>query len=419
VRLKEAFWLVPFIVFFLAGAPIFAQDETPQDANDQAASPSDQASSPPSVDQLFEAPQGDTETTAGDAAVLLTAFHAQSLTVSGSLTAKAGGVVGFKDGQSSTGAYDGSYVFDMTPGLSIVPSLTFTSRPDETVRIQGTVAFPYSPSSSFSVAIQEMFFDYTLLNRVYFRIGMHTVCWGVSRLFAAGGDLMASSGTGLDIKANMPIGSGGITAVTLLPSSDISWRAMTYGLQGDLPFGKSELILSSTYFDKAAATPLLATAAFKTSLFGIDLFAEGVGSWARDPAPALSGIVSGFYWERVDPEFKVYGEYYYNAAGASWKDQRVALVAGADNVFGSPFTVALEWIHAFIDNSGYIIPGVSFDLWPHVSMQVGIPFRYGAPGSYYLVNQPPSIATASDAGDVLSWSQRYGIMFRLTLSTGF
>ena len=142
---------------------------------------------------------------------------------------------------------------------------------------------------------------------------------------------------------------------------------------------KSEILLSGTYID-SAATPLRSTLALKTSLFNVDLFAEGIGSWTRDMPIALPSFVSGFYWEHPEPEYKFYGEYYLNAGDTTLRDQRFALATGMDKAFGSPFTLGLEWTHAFIDDSGIIIPGVSFDPWPHVTVLVGVPCRYGAPG---------------------------------------
>ena len=364
------------------------------------------------VDQLFDAPQADIETQPIDTGQAA-AFHPQPLTISGSLNAVAGGIVGYIDQPSG-------YAFRMTPGISVVPSLTFVSRPDETIRMQGTVTFA---SLSFAPVVSEMFFDYTLHNLVYLRAGMHTVSWGVTRFFDGGGDLMAGSGSGLDIKAALPIGPGGVTVVALVPPqtnlAGLSWRSLTYGTQGDIPVGKSEFLLAATYLD-SATTPVKATAVFKTSLVGVDLFAEGIGAWARVAGFAIPSLVSGFYWELPQPELKFYGEYYFNANDPELADHRITLALGMDRAFGLPFNLGLEWTHAFKDNSGIVIPGVSFDLWPHVTAQVGVPVRYGSPGSFYLLNPPPTIATTTSANDILpTWSQRYGIMFRLTLSTGF
>jgi hypothetical protein len=388
------------------------------------------AASDSSVDQLFEAPQEDTETQSSDARQLLKAFHAQPLTVTGSFTSMAGLVTGYTDGKDSSGNYNGSYEYKTSPGLNFVPSLTFSARPDQTIRFQGTVSFPFASANMFEPAINEMFFDYTLQDMVYLRIGRHLVSWGVTRIFDAGGDLMAKSSDGLDFKATVPIGSGGVTAIVLTPQSIFTdtflWKDMTYGLQADLPIGASELILSGTYYGSDVdSTPLRATAVLKTSIFGVDLFAEGIGastfSWGSEvnANPALSGVVSGFFWERIDPEFRLYGEYYYDATDTSKKSQFVSLVAGANKAFGSPLNLGLQWTHAFKDNSGIVVPGFSVNLWPHTSMQIGFPFRYGAPGSFYLTNQSPSVQTSVVPNQVMQWYQRYGFLLRLNLSTSF
>lgn len=392
-----------------------------------------------SVDQLFDAPQADTETQSSDARQLLSPFHAQPLSVTGSFTSMAGIVGGYTDSTDAAGtAYTGGYEFRMTPGLSFVPSLTFSARPDETIRFQGTVSFPFAASEMFSPSINEMFFDYTLQDRVYLRIGRHLVSWGVTRIFGVGGDLMETSNQGLDIKATVPIGSGGMTGIMLAPqkifTEQFSWGDMTWGLQADVPIGKSEFILSGSYFGHDTDyTPIRATAAMKTSLFGIDLFAEGIGSstFSVRPkayvSPTFSGIVSGFFWERADPALKLYGEYYYGkyylfgdeTSESSAFKHFVSLVAGMDRVFGSPINIGIQWAHAFLDGSGIVVPGFSVNMWPHTSLQVGFPCRYGEPGSFYLRNQSPSVQTSVVPTPVLSWYQRYGILLRLNLSTSF
>jgi hypothetical protein len=381
------------------------------------------AASDSSVDQLFETPQADVETQSSDASQLISPFHAQPLTVTGALTAYAGGVAGVSDTKDASGNWNGGLSPSMSPGLSFVPSLTFAARPDESIRFQGTLSFPFATTNMFAPVINELFFDYTLFNEYYFRIGKHLVSWGVTRIFDAGGDLMENSSNGLNVKLNMPIGIGGITTVILTPasiSSSYSWKDFTYGLQGDIPIGKAELILSATgYRYDSDSLPFRGTAVLKTSLGPIDLFAEGVEAATLSLSPSLQSIVSGFYWERTDPEYKLYGEYYFNATDTSLRDHRASLVAGANQAFGSPFDIAIQWTHAFIDNSGIVVPGFSVDLWNHVSLQIGFPIRYGNPGSYFLVNSSPSVTTSVIPTDVLTWQERYGLLFRFKMTTGF
>jgi hypothetical protein len=379
------------------------------------------ASDSSSVDQLFDEPQADTETQSSDASQLISPFHAQPLTVTGALSATGGGVIGVTDAKDNSGAY---YLKpSMSPGLSFVPSLTFTARPDESIRFQGTIDFQFATTNMFAPEVDELFFDYTLLDKYYFRIGKHLVNWGVTRIFDVGGNLMENSSDGLNAKLNIPVGIGGVTGIMLTPaslSSGFSWKDLTYGLQGDIPIGKAELILSTTaYRYDSDSLPFRGTAVLKTSVGSLDLFAEGIGAATLSVRPSLQGILSGFYWERTNPEYKLYGEYYYNANDTSQIDQRFSLVAGTDKFLDSPFDIAVQWTHAFMDGSGIIVPGFSVALWNHVSLQVGFPIRYGAPGSFYLANSSPSVTTSVVPTNVLTWQERYGILFRLTMSTSF
>jgi hypothetical protein len=402
-----------FLCMPLAAQEAAASDSSAPSAETSGGNGNATASQGTSVDELFATAQDDTETEAGDAHDLLNVFHAQPLTVSGSISATAGGVVGLSDGTTSSGEY--TPVWDATPGLWIVPKLSFEARPDENSRVQGTVYF-YS-YNNFSPTISDLFFDYTLLDTFYFRIGKHTLGWGGSRYFDAGADLMSGSGSGINIKVSVPIGTGGMTAVLLSPASIGTWKTLTYGLQGDFPLYKSELILAGTCLP-SDTTPLKATAIFKTSVGGFDVFAEGVaGSSFEVNGAGLTAFVSGFYWDHSEPNIKVIGEYYFNLADSSYTDHRVTLVVQSDKIFGSSLNFGMQWAHEFSDNSGVVVAGVTSDLWPHVSMQFGIPFRYGAPGSFYLVNMPPSIATTGTV--TTTWYQRYGVIFRMSYSLSF
>lgn len=394
---------------------------------------------PTSVDELFANPQGDTEATTSDAKQLLAPFHAEPLSVAGSLETMAGGVIGFSDKADATGS-NGPYKLKVSPGMSFVPVMTFSARPDETVRFQGTASFPFQSSSTFAPTINEVFIDYTLQDKIYMRIGKHLVSWGVTRIFdVPDGDLMADSNDStnyLNIKMTVPIHSGGITGIVLSPPSIFdaspSWKEIIYGLQADVPIYHSELILSgSCYGDNTCADaftqPLNATAVFKTSFLGADLFSEGVWASNLDTSagngssirPIFTGWVSGFYRDWADHVLTLYGEYYIDATDTTWRSQYTSVVAKMDKVFGSSFDLALQWTNAYRDSSGIITPGFSADILPHIKMQIGFPCRYGKPGSYYLTQQSPEVQTAVVPTTQLSWLQRYGFLLRLTMSMNF
>lgn len=399
---------VPFLLFCLCivSWPLAAQDSGGTSADESAASTDQQ------IQDLFDTATEDTEANTVDAKQLLSVFHATPLTFSGSISATAGGVVGLSDATTDSGAY--TMVWDVTPGLTISPKIAFEARPDENSRFQGCVYF-YS-YNSFAPSVSEMFFDYTLLDTLYFRIGKHTIGWGGSRYFDAGADLMSASGNGINLKVGLPIGTGGLTAVVLSPASLAGWQNLTYALQGDLPIFNSELLLAATCLP-GATTPLKATAIIKSSILGFDVFAEGVAGSTFSPSDAaITGLVSGFYWDHSEPDLRIIGEYYFNAADTSYTDHRVTLVLQSSKIFGSSLDFGLQWAHEFSDNSGVVVAGVSSDLWSHVSMQFGLPFRYGAPGSFYMVNMPPSISTTSS---IVTWYQRYGVLFRLSYSLSF
>jgi hypothetical protein len=427
-------------------APLFSQESAPDSGVEPATPDSVQeagpapAEAPPaetsaaevpsasSVDDLFANPQGDTEAQTSDAKQLLQPFRAQPLTVTGTFYSTLGLIVGYSDTKNEDGTYNRADKLKTTPGLNFVPAMTFSARPDETIRFQGTLSFPFDSDDMFSPDINEMFFDYTWEDSIYLRIGKHLMSWGVTRIFDAGGDLMEDSNKDLGVKATVPIGSGGVSAVLLMPpsfmSDNYSWRELLGGMQISYPFGGTEFIVSGTYYDADDEDkPLRATAVAKTSFLGIDLFAEGIWASYMSTKPSLSlkpiinGIVTGFYWEQSG--IKLYGEYYVDARDTSWKSQFVSGVVGLDRAFGTPLNLVLQWSHAFLDGSGIVVPGFSVRLLPHISLQVGVPCRYGDPESYYLVNESPRVQTAVVPTTVFKWYQRYGVLLRLIMSTDF
>ncbi len=381
-------------------------------AEDGSTIPADDSSS---VDQLFTAPQADTVTKEGGSLLGKFDDH-QPITVTGSLQAMGGAVVGVSDGPTA-----GTYQFGMKPGMSITPSITFDARPDRTFRIHGTATAKYP--GDFAVGFSELFFDYTVKDSTYVRVGKQLIGWGITRLFDVG-DLMSDSDDGVAAKVYVPVDGIGITSVVLVKTSygitsdNVDFKSLGYGLQGDVPLGRSEMLFSGFYHD-ADSTPGKATATYKTSMLGVDLFAEGIGNFYKTKEPSFSGAVAGFYWEKIEPSLKIYGEYYFNGEDSSGTDHRASIVVGTNNIPGTPFKAAIQWTHAFMDNSGSVVPVLSFSPWPHVSMQYGLPVRYGAWGSYYVVNGSPIVQTTAEKNNALSWAQRIGFMFRLTLNVGF
>jgi hypothetical protein len=50
---------------------------------------------------------------------------------------------------------------------------------------------------------------------------------------------------------------------------------------------------------------------------------------------------------------------------------------------GGGWRPGVRWRHAFEDNSGEVIPGISGTIAPRLSLSIGTPVIYGAPGSFY------------------------------------
>ena len=93
------------------------------------------------------------------------------------------------------------------------------------------------------------------------------------------------------------------------------------------------------------------------------------------------------FWESDDRAWSLMVEYEFdqrvrNDRGA-YIGHRTGVAMRAPKVGGSTWRPAVRWEHAFQDDSGKVIPGISGTVAPSLSMSIGVPVVYGAPGTFY------------------------------------
>ena len=293
-----------------------------------------------------------------------------------------------------------------------------------------------------------MFFDYSVLDAVFFRIGIFDYTWGNSQFFQFG-NLPARSLPGwgglstlplwaqtnllttiptqnypVSLKMNIPMG---FNTLTLLARFDLlnygnppmgtspSPKDAGYGIEYDLVTGPIEWSLAGYYQWQLNPRTLLA---LKTSILGFDVSAEGtlaspvsINRFAisSDTTPgggiyvggALQYIyptaVVGVSREWTDAGIKVYAEYGYNgerAPGESWLldasgpgGHNSAMGARFTNLNGSGMTLNVLWQQNWSDGSGLVAPFIEFSPVGLASVQVGIPYLWGARTSEVASNR--------------------------------
>jgi hypothetical protein len=296
-----------------------------------------------------------------------------------------------------------------------------------------------------------MFIDYSVLESVFFRVGIFDYTWGNSQFFLFG-NLPSRSLLGWGInnlpfweknnlfttittqnypvsfKMSIPMGFNTLSFLARFDLLDYGNPPMEtspspkdagYGLQYDLVTGPIEWTVGGFYQWQLTPRALLS---MKTSLFGFDLSAET--TMAFPVTFSKSGIYSipttgggiqignvtleriyptwviGISREWSDPAIKLYAEYGYNGErdpgtpGTSWLTDETgpgghntAVGARFLNIAQSGFTLNLLWQQNWSDGSGLIAPFIEFSPVGLTSIQVGVPFLYGPNISEVIANR--------------------------------
>ncbi len=361
-------------------------------------------------DQVFETVPEDTVVPETPPANPVERFTTQSgIRWTGSFEAYAGFLAGWADP-----------AFSASPVAGMGSSLSFDARPAPYFRVWGTLSVSYAgslgsgdysqlPVPSFS----ELFCDYSVADVLFLRIGKQVVNWGASRFFAidnlparvpTAAHLIPDEGfdnsAGIGLKVGVPIGVHNITALMQVKESYLQDPSrprpgeVGYGLSGEVLLGNSELSVGGYYQQYLRPRALIMA---KTSFFGIDAQAEAIVAYTKGPGVAVSWV-GNLFWEQQDVRFRVAAEYIYNAESHQHyiddsqqgypTGHAVACLAGFREIFGTKIDVGVQWEHAFLDNSGIVIPAVVFKPWEHVSFTLGFPVLYG-PASGEIVTIDP------------------------------
>jgi hypothetical protein len=317
-------------------------------------------------------------------------------------------------------------------------SLFFDARPDKSFRVFGKLkaAYPFQIQTALpgaqvpNITVFELFSDFDWRDALFFRVGKHTIQWGVGYFFSPADVLnlapidpeepMAEREGPVSLKAQYPMGLSSFSLFLIV--NDVT-TPEEIGVAPKMEFmiGNWEIGIGGFYRNELAPRALLMASG---SLFGIDIFAEAAASWGADRsfiravAPSLEyplGIevysqkegvfvsgTAGFSWmsaEWWNPTIAV--QYYYNGYGyddsSLLPDALVQVAVGAMSVqdlmsFGRHYAAAslgfgkiadqdlgvyVFWMGNFSDGSGQISPSVTWKIFDYATISARIAFLYG------------------------------------------
>ncbi len=315
-----------------------------------------------------------------------------------SMRSRGGVNVGLRDWPDDTGAEDfrrkfgGNALFDMRARASVDYRPTGYQR----FFIQAESSMDEDSLDFSDPEIREAFVDYTLADRYFIRAGKQGATWGETRLLENPGNFMSNLRSGIGLRVSSPLGPGEATGVIYTTSGYVSdadgntdHRAFAYAGRFEASRGRNSFGLTGYY--RHRRNPPLRTGVYaKTSLGGVDFAAELINSWEaveagreRDPNlldPRNQFTANAIWDSEGDLGLQVIGEYQFDSDVPNYAGHLGGLGLRLRDVRWQP---GLRWYHAFEDNSGQFIAGLSRTVVPGVRMSISVPWLYGDPGTYY------------------------------------
>lgn len=266
--------------------------------------------------------------------------------------------------------WDGDLALDDSStslGASLMSTIFFDARPSEDFRVYGSAkaAYPFSTTTSDGTSVPnlsvfELFADFNLNDKVYFRMGKSTVKWGVGYFWSPADVINLEPINVLDaeeqregpvnFRVNVPLAGtqNNLYFYTILDSdyADIDFDTTALAAKAEFLLGNYEVGLGAYYrYDTAERAMLTLTG----PLGDFDVFGEAMAS--RGSAKtyvtgiATDGTISyrasddvrdslffsasaGFLYNNQNENITAVGQYYYNGEGYS-NTNRDALVSQA------------------------------------------------------------------------------------------
>jgi hypothetical protein len=324
-------------------------------------------------------------------------------------------------------------------------SLDFRVSPALRVRQVFQLAYP-----DYKLEVVEFFADYNVDDAVFFRVGRHTVNWGISRNFPFAnlpvllplkdidGDplITLTDAYSYALKIDIPIGIGGIQLLALTREAFMDeptnpqLEEFGYGLKYNLAFQWVDIDLGVYYHRSMPARSFLS---FKSTLpSGTEIYSEGVAAfsskdgsmernrpqhWDKSELSFALGLYDDFFSRKLSLNL----EYFFNGERdsrwlqpeTSFQEEEISNLLyghnGAINIIFKPgglgnLRFGVQCLYGFEDKTAKLVPGVSFAPVSNLNVYLGFPMALGSRyGIYYRQNadeknRPFSIVLAVSIG---------------------
>ncbi|MCF6335960.1 MAG: hypothetical protein L3J12_09480, partial [Spirochaetales bacterium] len=311
---------------------------------------------------------------------------------------------------------------------STTATFSVDARPEPWLRFYSSVVISLNEDTmSFNGPdVNELFIDYTFKDTVFSRVGRQSLTWGHGRLIGNPANLVSRVSEGIAVRVTLPVGTGTLNGVVYSrgawvnnPYSNINPLTYAYAGQWESSAGPLAFSLSSHFkMEDDAEEDIAAAGTLSFGIGSFDLAVDLTGHWDRKNfayKPANWEALGQFFWENGDGRWSVLGEYMFDSSVEAWRGHFAALGLKTPKL-ASGWQPSLRWKHAFQDNSGELIAGISGGIAPDLSLAVGIPLVYGIPGSYYRAEL---ITNLNSDGNSIPIDNVVSFLLSITLSFSF
>jgi hypothetical protein len=321
--------------------------------------------------------------------------------------------------------FNGDEVFSWGQGVKMNSSITLDARLSENFRVITTLGYSIP---GFYFTLGDFFFDYNFFNTVFFRAGKYEHTWGISgftNLLARVPD-GSSGGPSYVLKADIPIGVGGIQALALTRADVAGGVVPTksdigFGGKYNLAFRSLDLDTGVFYQDNM---PLRGFLSFKTTIFDTELYNEWLLA-VNTHADNETSFAVNLGWGRdfFDGKVTAGGEFFFNGEGTTYFFRPETSLRDAETVpFTELFSMSFSILYRFSalgdprffvsvsylpsQASAQLIPGFRITPISNIEVYLAVPMALGSKDSYYynhtadVINRPFSVmlyVTLSDS----------------------
>jgi hypothetical protein len=307
---------------------------------------------------------------------------------------------------------EGENIFYNQKILKMASSFVIDAQISETFRVLTNINFSIPPYSGFGVG--DFFFDYNLLNKVFFRGGKYEHTWGISPNFSFTNLLSRVPSSTISeyeysneafmFKVDVPIKIGGfqfiiVTREALMLDHIPSIRNLGYGLKYNVALPTIDSDLGFFYQKDMAFRSFLS---LKKTIGKTEIYNEwlAVIDDIRNPRKLGGAFSIGFYRDFLKNTLTLNGELFYNAEDdAYWyspetnvlKEDVLPYLKGLNAAFnliyrfdgtGAPrfFTQVL---YSMNEKSALLTPGFRLSPFQHLEFYFAVPMALGRRDGYY------------------------------------